>query len=333
MAEQLAKSILTARRRDVAALALRRHFARTRPGPRMVPDYLVIGAKRSGSTSLHEYLMAHPDVLGPYITKGTRYFDVRHDRGWRWFLSHFPPERAARRHQGQTGFRPLTGEASPYYVFHPLAPQRIAQELPEARLLLLLRDPVLRAWSQYCYERDRGFETLGIHEALDQEEERLAGEEDRMRLNQGYRSHAHRHFSYLARGRYAEQLQRLYQHVPPERVLVRTSEDLFADPVAVVAEMYDFLGLRPFRPAKMQPHKANRYERAPDDVVDRLVRYFQPHNARLVAMLGTDPACKGIGRWVVPEFPHPGPGENDERKSDRLQETINTGLSATEQVE
>ncbi len=333
MAGQRTKRLLTARRRDVASLALRRQLARAQRGARMVPDYLVIGAKRSGSTSLQKYLTAHPDVLRPYITKGTRYFDVQHERGWRWFLSHFPPERAARRRHRQTGFRPLTGEASPYYVFHPLAPERIAQELPEARLLLLLRDPVLRAWSQYRYELDRGFESLGIHEALDREEERLADEEDRMRLDHGYRSHAHRHFSYLARGRYAEQLERLYQHVPPDRVLVRTSEELFANPAAVLAQMYDFLGLRPFRPTNMHPHKANHYEPVPDDVVDRLVRYFQPHNARLVAMLGSDSACSGIGRWIVSESPQPRPGGDKDRKGGCLQQTIDTRFSVFRQPE
>ena len=187
-------------------------------GPRMVPAYLVIGVKRGGTTSLAEYLFQHPDVLHPYVPKGPRYFDVNYGRGWKWYTTHFPTEATARRHLETTGVRPVTGDSSPYIIFHPLALERVRLHLPTAKLVLSLRDPVVRAWSQYNYEVKRGFEDMDVHAAVDAEPERLRGEEERLREDPSYVSKAHRHNAYLARGHYAEQVRHLRDLFPPEQV-------------------------------------------------------------------------------------------------------------------
>ena len=193
---------------------------RLTPGPRLVPAYLVIGVKRGGTTSLAEYLFQHPDVLPPYVPKGPRYFDVNYGRGWKWYTTHFPTEAMARRHFESTGVRPVTGDSSPYIIFHPLALERVRLHLPTAKLVLSLRDPVVRAWSQYNYEVKRGFEDLDILAALDAEPERLRGEEERLREDPSYVSKAHRHNAYLARGLYADQVRHLRDLFPPEQVHV-----------------------------------------------------------------------------------------------------------------
>jgi hypothetical protein len=271
---------------DRARKAVERGLARGRPGGRMLPGYLIIGAKRGGSTSLHEYLLAHPDVLSPLVTKGSRYFDVHHDRGWAWYRSQFPSQRTADRHRRRTGTVPIVGEASPYYLFHPAAPARIAAALPDVRLLAVLRDPVERAWSHHRYEVARGFEHLDFEAALDAEPDRLAGEEDRLLADPRYVSHAHRHFSYLARSRYAEQLERLFDHVPPTRVKVVWSEHLFADPDAALGEVCRFLGLDPMQASDHRAVKANAPATIPAPVAARLRAYFAPHDGRLSALLG-----------------------------------------------
>src|SRR6266540_2331415 len=142
-----------------------RLLARATSGARMLPGFLVIGTKRGGSTSLYEYLIRHPDVAGCLLTKGSHYFDVNFGRGWSWFRAAFPLA---------GGRRTIAGEASPYYMFHPLAPQRIAAALPEVRLIAVLRDPVERAWSHYRYERHRGYEDLPF-ELLGAPASRLSG--------------------------------------------------------------------------------------------------------------------------------------------------------------
>jgi hypothetical protein len=256
------------------------------PGDRMRPDYLVIGVKRGGTTSIAEYLFQHPDVLPPYVPKGPRYFDVAYRRGWDWYELHFPTVATARKHEARTQVTPITGDSSPYIIFHPLALDRVKLHVPQAKLVVSLRDPVARAWSQYNYERRRGYEGLDIHAALDAEPQRLAGEEDRLRADPSYVSTAHRHQAYLARGQYAEQLERVYRLFPEDHVHVLLAEDLFKAPQATYDELTDFLGLPRAPLTDPRAFKANAYEPIPDDVRARLAEHYDKHNEALYALLG-----------------------------------------------
>ena len=146
-------------------------------GSRPLPDFLIIGAQRCGTTSLYRYLEKHPQVIGAAPSKGVHYFDVHHERSLRWYRAHFP----TRRRRDRAGDRAVTGEASPYYVFHPHGPDRVRAAVPNVRLILMLRDPVVRAFSQYQQEYARGFEDAETFEqALELEPGRLAGERERM---------------------------------------------------------------------------------------------------------------------------------------------------------
>jgi hypothetical protein len=258
------------------------------PGKRMPATFMIGGVKRAGTTSLFEYLLQHPDVLAPAVAKGSRYFDVNFGRGVRWYRSHFPFERTAQRHERRTGRAPITGEASPYIVFHPLSPGRLAATHPDIRVILLLRDPVQRAWSHHRYEQERGYEPLAFHDALDAEPERLDGEVERMRADPTYISFSHRHWSYLARGRYAEQLRTLWSSVPRDRTLVLRSEDLFADPAGAMRRVTDFLDLGPFELSSYDVWKRTQPATVPEDVRARLDAYFRPWNEDLGSLLGSD---------------------------------------------
>ena len=230
---------------DHAALAtisgqrLRSAGARAPDGPgrspaRALPEFFIIGAQRGGTRTLYTYLAAHPDVQRA-ATDEVHFFSLYFDRGVSWFLNQFPAPEPGR----------ITGEASPYYLFHPLAPQRMRAIVPEARLIVLLRNPVDRAFSQYQLEARQGNEPLSFEEALAAEEERLAGEEERLQADDTYRSFAHQHFSYQARGHYVEQLRRWLDRFPAEQLLFVKSEDFFADPALAYRRATDFLGLRP----------------------------------------------------------------------------------------
>ena len=261
-----------------AAHTIRRLAARASSGLRMLPAFVVVGTKRGGSTALFEYLLSHPLVLRGNVRKGSRYFDMHYDRGWSWFRSTFPLALP-----GRDGV--ITGEASPYYMFHPLAPERLAAALPEARLLAVLRDPVDRAWSHWQYERRRGHEDLPFEEAIAREPERLAGQAER--IIAGGASFAHRHYSYLARSRYAEQLERLYQLFPPTQVLGLHSESLLADPNAALAPVWSFLGLPPHPIAHPRTFKVGGYaDGMPPATRARLEAYFAPWNERLYQLPG-----------------------------------------------
>ena len=136
---------------------------------RGLPSVLIIGAQKGGTTSLFSYLVQHPDVLAP-LTKEIHYFDLQYDREDKWYRGHFPFARRLERGA-------VTIDASPYYLPHPLVPARAAQLVPEAKLVAVLRDPVDRALSHYHHEVRAGRESLSFADAIDQEAERLAGEE------------------------------------------------------------------------------------------------------------------------------------------------------------
>ncbi len=198
----------------------------------MEPGFLIVGAQRSGTTSLFRALALHPQVRSPLFHKGVHYFDVQYTQGRSWYLGHFPLRRPGRA-PGEDS-RVITGEASPYYIHHPAAPARIRADLPDVRLVVLLRDPVERAYSAYQHEVARGFEHEEFERALDLEPRRLAGETERLLANPGYRSLSHQHHAYVDRSRYARQVRRLFELFGEDRVLVLDSEDFFADPGAAI---------------------------------------------------------------------------------------------------
>jgi hypothetical protein len=248
---------------------------------RGLPSALIIGAQRSGTTSLFNYLAQHPNVLPP-LGKEIHYFDLHYARGVRWYRGRFPFSHRLRH-------RALTIDASPYYLAHPLAPERAAQLLPEVKLVAVLRNPVDRAFSHYQHEVRDGRESLSFAEAIDREPERLAGEEERLRYEPGYYSYNHHRYSYTRRGLYLEQLRRWVQQYPRSRLLVLQSERLFREPAAVSAALYDFLGLRPHGLNQYIAFYQGTYERAiPANLRARLAAYFEPHNRKLYEWLGEE---------------------------------------------
>jgi Sulfotransferase domain len=265
-------------------------------GMRMRPSFVVVGAQRCGTTSLFRALAAHPQVLPPVLHKGANYFDVNYHRGPDWYYGHFPVERLARRRASRLGTEPLTFEASGYYMYHPLAPARMARELPDARLLMMVRDPVERAYSAHRHELARGFESEPFERALELEDARLEGEAERMAADPLYESHSHRHHSYVRRGEYAGQLARLRALYDPDRILVVESEVFFVRPEQEYARVLEFLGLRAFTPARFDRWNARPRGPMDDGTRRRLRAHFAPHDAALADLLGHPPGWLD-GAW------------------------------------
>lgn len=261
---------------------------------RVLPSFLIVGAQRCGTTSLYRSLARHPLVLKPVWRKGVHYFDVAYHKGPRWYRAHFPLAATARRLAHRHGHAPLAFESAPYYLFHPLAAERIARDLPGVKVIVLVRDPVERAWSAHAHELARGFETEPSFErAVALEEERLAGEAERLRREPFAVSHAHRHHAYLARGRYAEQLDRLDALLGRDRILVLDSGDLFADPRPAYDRVLAFLGLPPIGDPRFGRHNARpRTSPMPDRLRRALREHFAPWDARLRRWLGADPSWR-----------------------------------------
>jgi hypothetical protein len=256
---------------------------------RMLPHFMIIGTQKGGTTSLYQYLIEHP-CIAPIWIKEPHFFDIYFYKGVHWYRSHFPTtvEQYYARHIQKHDL--ITGEASPYYLFHPQAAQRVAKTLPRAKFILLLRNPVDRAYSQYQHQtRQEGVEPLSFEEALESEEQRLAGEEEKMLRDEKYFSFNHRHYSYLARSKYIEQLPAWMDLFPREQFLILRSEDLYADPKATVKQTLDFLGL-PSSHLKQEykPFNDAKYAKMAPATRERLLAYFKPYNTRLYDYLGRD---------------------------------------------
>jgi hypothetical protein len=173
-------------------------------------------------------------------------------------------------------------------VFHPLAPQRVEEVVPEARLIVLVRNPVDRALSQYNHEVALGREPLPFEEALDAEEERLRGEQERMAADPRYFSREWWSHTYKARGRYAEQVERWLAVFPREQLLVLPSDDLGSDPARAHAQVLEFLGASPQRLDSYPRVYEREYEPMKPETRERLAAEFEEPNRRLYELLGRD---------------------------------------------
>lgn len=242
---------------------------------RRLPDFLIIGAQKSGTTSLYYYLCRHPEVA-PAIAKGVHYFEDQYAKGLHWYRSRFPLRVRDR----------ITGEASPEYLFHPLVPERVTRDLPDVKLIALLRNPVERAYSHYQHERAKGVENLSLAAALSAEGDRLRGEMERVRADDGYISFPLLHYSYRSRGLYAEQIERWLKVAPKDRLLILQAERLFSDPAAIVEQTLSFLGLPKHASGDYPVQNERRYEPINASVQAELSRFYREPNEALYELIG-----------------------------------------------
>jgi Sulfotransferase domain len=248
----------------------------------------VIGAQKAGTTALYAYLRWHPGVTGP-SWKEVSFFDRHYARGADWYRGQFPNLLRLRLSGRRNGPRPVVGEASPSYLFHPLAPDRVAALLPDVRLIALLRNPVDRALSHYQHEVSLGREPLTFEEALEREDERTRGEVDRIVADPRYFSYAWWNFTYRARGLYAEQLERWFAVFPRDRILVLTSEELLARTEEAYARVLEFLGAARHRLDEYPRVFERQYEDMRPETRLALAESYAEPNQRLAELLGRDP--------------------------------------------
>lgn len=267
----------TRRRREKISLALVRYPTRKWRGE---PDYLIIGAEKAGTTSVQNYILQHPDVVAPQ-RKEIQYFSRYFYKSWDWYRAHFP---LRSRLEGR-----ITGEASPYYIYHPLAAERIHGMLPRVKIIALVREPLGRSVSQYYHEVSKRREKLSLPDAFAAEEQRIEGELERMR-SPLYLPFNHEHYSYIRKSVYVDQLRPYFRVFPREQILVIQSERLFRDTPAVVRELYGFLGIdADFRPENLAPANVSRRKKSPlpPELEERLRGFFAAKNEELYELLGT----------------------------------------------
>lgn len=267
---------------------------------RVLPDVVIIGVKRGGTTSLFRDLETHPSMC-PLVPsarrmpmrenmKGVHYFDTNFTRSARWYRSHFATRFTRRRREQATGAA-FTAEASPYYLFQPGAAERAAALLPETtRFVILLRDPVERTVSHWSEQTRNGVETLSLSEALAAESHRIGDDAERLASGTIETSHAHEQQSYAAQSCYADSVRRWIDAVGADRLLIRYSEDYYRDPAAIVDAITTSLGIETRAPEVGEHRNAAPRASALDAALDaELTERFRSDVDALEAMLGHRP--------------------------------------------
>ncbi|NPA27309.1 MAG: sulfotransferase domain-containing protein [Chloroflexi bacterium] len=248
---------------------------------RGLPQVYIAGVKRAGTSSLFRYLMEHPRARYPFRQrKEIKFYIYMYDLGPSWYRAYFPFQRELQTH--------FTVDATPSYLMSPLFPERFMTLTPHAKIILLLRNPVQRTLSHYFHNRRRGLEPLSLEEALQAEEQRLAGEQERMLRDPCYVPWRYHRLGYLTESRYVEHLRRLWKHVPREQTLVLRSEDFFEQPQRLLDQIADFLNIEPWQP-NLKVYNQGQYDQpVPQRVRAQLQAYFRPYNQALYELLGRD---------------------------------------------
>lgn len=249
---------------------------------RCLPDFIVIGAQKSGTSSLHSYLSQHPQLISA-STKEVHFFDgdtePRKDsfaQGKAYYQNHFPLKWKVIDCQ--------TFEATPSYLFDPIAPKRISDLIPNVKLIAILRNPTESAISHYFHEKRKGNEPLPLMEALQAEEKRLKPALD----GKHYRDHILRTKSYKSRGIYYEQLKRYFEHFSKDKIFITSSEQFFENPGNILRQIFQFIGVdSDYTIKNLQPRTVgkNKNQISPE-VFDYLNDYFWTYNHLLYELLG-----------------------------------------------
>ncbi len=254
-----------------------------------MPDFIVIGGQRCGSSSLYYSIKKHPCVASA-MRKEIHYFDMNFDRHLNWYRAQFPTRWYKKWGRVVLRRRLVVGEATPYYICHPHAANRAFQTVPKAKIIAILRNPIDRAYSHYHRVKRKGWETLSFEEAIEKEEERLKGEVSRMRSDETYYSFNHHKFTYLTRGIYVNGLEQWGQYFPNDQILVLKSEDFFENPDRSLKQIFSHCGLPEWSLRRPVWKRKGKSDKAGMDLKTRkwLADYFAPHNQRLYDYLGKD---------------------------------------------
>jgi hypothetical protein len=225
---------------------------------RALPDFLIIGAIKGGTTFLRTLLSEHPQIRMP--AGEIDYFnrEYNYKRGELWYRSHFPL-------RNKVAVGELVGEKTPTYLFSIDAAERIQKDLPNVKLICLLRNPTDRAISHYFMEVRKG-DRSNTEALLD--ERRV----------------------YKKGGLYLDQLKRYETYLKKNQLLILSSEEFFANPEKILKQVFNFLGVgETFQCSDTRPRNVGK-NKTPisSEVYEHLNEYFKPHNRRLYNYLHRD---------------------------------------------
>ena len=237
-----------------------------------LPDYIVIGETKCGTTSLYNYLIQHPNIQDTfgngeeydksYRTKELRFFDKFYDRGIEWYKSLFPDPVEGK----------IVGEATPMYMYRSLIAKRISADVPGVKLIVVLRDPVDRFISQFYHnfkwvpgfsERYPNIKTY-LNSMIDPD------------------------YYILEKGKYYYSLLKWIDYFEKEQFYVFSSEQMFSEPQTTYNDLVNFLGLQDFTLHEFKKFRSNSYPTVDSETIMELTEFYRLANQKLFSLLGKE---------------------------------------------
>ena len=242
---------------------------------RILPDFLIAGFNRSGTHSLFEYIGQHPNIKNA-SRREIHYFTLSYWRGLNWYKSYFPTKIYKKQFENKNRTKLLTGEATPHYIFHPLAIKRIKQLLPNVKLIIILRNPIDNAYSHYQHYKIAGIEKDTFEEAIKQDKQRYKILEHLYNSDQ-VKEHSLTQVKmpYVSYATYVNHIKRLLQIFPRKQILFIKNTELNENPQVVLKHIFDFLEIKQEKIKDLKKHNIGKYENMKSKTRYELSEYFK----------------------------------------------------------
>ena len=237
---------------------------------RVLPDFIIVGTVRSGSTSLYYNICEHPSVLSAAYDE-IGFFDSNYHLGINWYRSMFPTIKEMENVERKTGFA-ITGEDTPFYLWKEEAAKRIFEMNGDTKIIGIFRNPVDRAYSNYNLAVRSKTEKLTFEEAIDEEIGFLK--------NHSFRESVDNKRSYLAKGIYENQIKIWFELFPREQIHLLSTEDMQKNPEETLQKAFRFLEIPDYIIKNPQKQKAAEYKKMNNETREKLVDFYKQHNER-----------------------------------------------------
>lgn len=264
-------------------LLINRHFYGWTSPIRVLPDLIVIGVGRGGTTSLYHYLDQHKCISkSAYDEIG--YFDDNYNLGINWYRSMFPTIFHKKKIISKYG-KFLTYEVTPWYIRRPWIIERIHDILPTVKIIAVLRNPVDRTYSHYHMAKRNQIISNSFDKIIDSDINFLNNSKNIQNFNNEYYKEIVQN-SFLARGFYAEQLENWFKVFPREQILIISSEELAENTQSTLDLIFKFLNLKPQKIPNLKKMNVAKYPPMSVKTRNKLNKFFQNYNENLFELVG-----------------------------------------------
>lgn len=254
---------------------------------RLLPNFIIIGYHKAGTSSLYDYLNMHPNI-GAAATKEVHFFDYQFSRKIGWYREQFPQNKDKKIFEKNKQEKFITGEASPDYILHPLVPRRIKEILSTVKLLILLRNPIDRSYSHYQHDKRRGIDPAKTFEEV------ISDDDNRLKIMEKKFSNDEINtynlneilFPYISASKYIIHINEWMKVFSKTQVLFLLTSDLEQFPQTTMDKICKFLDIPYYKFTNFKKSNVGNYELMNQKTRDELIDIFKPYNKKLEKFLG-----------------------------------------------